>query len=353
MPRKHRAKAGDDDVYNLPPSTIARPRAVGPSQPLTANFASKKSKKKRAKNGLADDTPKAFTRLMFKRPGTKMNGLDDGNPRPNASKKRKRGPTTEDAPIAEPSSKRQHPSTSTTAAPATDKQNTNRVPTPEEVPDHSLPKILPNEPLSAFYTRVNAALPLGNLARKSKSGDPGHHRTKHEKKLMKLQAGWRQEEARIREKEEEEREQAEEEKELLKEKWGEDIGVLDSLGKRRARKAAGGGGQGEGKEKRGRKQRQIGEVEDAEDDPWAEVNARANPLRGSGLHDTVQAPPTLTKPPREKLKVHDGAKVKVGDIPTAAGSLRRREELEVEREGVIARYRRMMEEKRGREELKV
>jgi hypothetical protein len=64
------------------------------------------------------------------------------------------------------------------------------------------------------------------------------------------------------------------------------------------------------------------------------------------LHDVVQAPPTFERVPREIFKVKNGAKVNVGNVPTSAGSLRKREELGAERQTIIDTYRKMMAAKR-------
>jgi hypothetical protein len=61
--------------------------------------------------------------------------------------------------------------------------------------------------------------------------------------------------------------------------------------------------------------------------------------------ETAPAPPSLVKP-REIFKVRGGAKVDVANVPTAVGSLRRREELAGERRNIVEEYRRLMAEKR-------
>jgi hypothetical protein len=45
--------------------------------------------------------------------------------------------------------------------------------------------------------------------------------------------------------------------------------------------------------------------------------------------------------PREKFKVKNGARADVADVPNAAGSLARREELGAERKNIIEAYRLM------------
>ena len=81
-----------------------------------------------------------------------------------------------------------------------------------------------------------------------------------------------------------------------------------------------------------------------DDDPWAELHAKRD--KPKGLHDVAEAPPSFKSLPREKFKIRNGAKADVVDVPNAAGSLKRREELSETRRDVIARYREMMGAKR-------
>jgi len=100
---------------------------------------------------------------------------------------------------------------------------------------------------------------------------------------------------------------------------------------------------GKKKKGKGKKKKMLGEVDDGDDDdPWAAVKKARNEAP-SRLNDVVQAPPVFTKAPREKFKVR-GAGVDVGDVPKAAGSLRRREELGEVRRSVVEGYRKMMAE---------
>ena len=160
--------------FDLSPSAKAKPvhKEAG-----VDNVQSKRNKAKRKKlqDGYGeDDTPKAFARLMqFRSTGKGPKGLDNGDA--PKSKKRKLDQDT------------QKKASENTAPP--------------------IPKIMPGERMSDFAARVNQALPISGLARKGKTVEGVKERmTKHEKKLRKLQAEWRKEEARIREKEEEERE---------------------------------------------------------------------------------------------------------------------------------------------------
>ncbi|KZZ91618.1 hypothetical protein AAP_03324 [Ascosphaera apis ARSEF 7405] len=97
------------------------------------------------------------------------------------------------------------------------------------------------------------------------------------------------------------------------------------------------------KKRKGHKRHVAGDESD--DDPWAKLNKKVKEERKNPL-ETVDAPPVLTKV-RPKFKVYGGAKVSVENVPGAAGSLRRREELKAERESIVEQYRRLMAEKRG------
>jgi hypothetical protein len=60
----------------------------------------------------------------------------------------------------------------------------------------------------------------------------------------------------------------------------------------------------------------------------------------------VTAPPTFDRVPREVFKVKNGARVNVGNVPTSAGSLMRREQLGEERMTIIDTYRKLMAAKK-------
>lgn len=278
---------------------FAEPLPVG-KQPQRAEMLSR-SRRKRV-NG-DNDTPKAFARLMQLQAGTKQrNGLDNGEDRKTKKRKLKhdsiRSPTARDD--AEDAS--------------------------------AVPKILPGERLADFAARVDQALPVSGLTRKGKS--EGERQTRTEKRLQKMYAEWHREEARRKEKEEELREAAEEADED-----GQDV-FEPRAGGRDRNQATG------KKQKKGKRRRVIGEIGEAEDDPWAALNARGD--RPKSLHDVAQAPPQFSSVPREKFKMKDGAKIEVSSVPNAAGSLKRREELRETREDVIRRYRQMMGERRGK-----
>ncbi len=200
----------------------------------------------------------------------------------------------------------------------------------EEKEKEGIPTIRPGEKMSDFAARVDAALPVSGLINKSTRGgkDPlglKVGRTKTEKRMHRMYDEWRAQEARIQEKKQEAMELAEEEgmDEDGQVKWKVDIEKS-----------------GKGKSKKGKKKEVLGEVEDGEDDPWAKIK-RDRGEEKAGLNDVVQAPPTFTRVPREKFKVR-GARVEVGDVPKASGSLRRREELGEVRKSVVEGYRQMM-----------
>ena len=212
-----------------------------------------------------------------------------------------------------------------------------KAPAPAATPQTEMPTIRPGEKLSDFSARVDAALPIAGLINKSgKNGkDPlglKVGRTKTEKRMHRMYAEWRVEEAKIQERREEARELAEEEaldeNGKVKISWDDDEG--GTTGKR--------------KKGKGKKKKAIGEIDDGNDDPWAILKAK----RGEGpnrVSDVYQAPPTFTKIPKEKFKVR-GARVDVEDVPKAAGSLRRREELGEVRKSIVEAYREMMQKNR-------
>jgi hypothetical protein len=192
----------------------------------------------------------------------------------------------------------------------------------------SIPTIQPGERMSEFSARVDAALPLVGLVNKSVKGNKDPlggkvWRTHKEKKMHKMYDEWREQERKIKEKREEELE-LEAEKELEEEEsgisWKLNIGQQAS-GKRQ-KKAKG-----------------------DEEDPWAILRKKRGEAR-PGLHDVVLAPPEFTAKPSSKQLLVRGAAVQVNDIPKAAGSLKRREELQAARNDIVAAYRRKMGEKR-------
>ncbi|ORY03209.1 hypothetical protein BCR34DRAFT_591636 [Clohesyomyces aquaticus] len=298
MPHKHKRKAdGNENNFDLAPTVRAAPLPVGKAR--APNPAPRRKKRKIADGYGEDDTPKAFARLMYlKATGKIRKGLDDG--RQSKPKTRKvDDPAPEDTVDSEAQAKL---------------------------------KIMPGEKLSEFAQRVNQALPLSEVQKKGKKieGVSDHKMTRHEKKLRKLQDGWRKEEARLRDKELEERELAEEEQDELDMMWEDKTADLPVAGK---------------KKKKGKRKLVAGEVDDREEDPWEALKKQRQQRKG--LHDVVTEPPTFEKIPREIFKVKNGAKVNVGNIPNAAGSLRKREELGEERQTIIETYRALMEAKRN------
>lgn len=292
MPHKHtRLRYGTDGSYNLPPTTIAKPLPVrnnGKPQDGSAQRNKLKRKEPASESYRGDDTPRAFSRLMRFKDNKKLpSGLDNGEQ--SKHKKRRIG---QDAPAPRPE----------TALP--------------QIVD--VPTILPGERMADFAARVDQAMPVGGLARKGKDGA---RRTKTEKRLQKMYAEWRKEDARRKEKLEEEQELAEEEEDER------DAALGGEATRSRLLQSMGG------------KRKVIGE-QDEEDDPWEVLKATRD--KPKGLHDVALAPPTFKNIPKEKFKVRNGAKVQVADVPNAAGSLKRREELGEARKSIIEQYRQMM-----------
>lgn len=296
----------------MPPSEIAKSlstaRGARDNGVFTSDQVPQKNKRKRKND--TDDTPKAFARLMMFQQGKKLpKALDDGikptkkqKKAENAAKEGKTAPVIEEKAV--------------------------------------MPTIRPGEKLSDFSARVDAALPIAGLINKSgKNGkDPlglKVGKTKTEKRMHRMYAEWRVEEEKIQDKRQEALEIAEEEqldengKVKVSWKMDDDNETTTSSKKKKGK---------------GKKKKAIGEIDDGDDDPWAILKAK----RGEGpnkISDVYQAPPTFTKIPKEKFKVR-GARVEVDDVPRAAGSLRRREELGEVRKSVVEAYREMMQKNR-------
>ncbi|KAK5631082.1 hypothetical protein RRF57_006797 [Xylaria bambusicola] len=188
-----------------------------------------------------------------------------------------------------------------------------------------IPAIRPGERLSEFSARVDAALPLAGLVNKSMKGNKDPlglkvWRTNKERKMHKLYDEWREQDRKIKERREEELE-LEAERELEE----EESGVSWKLNI---------GNQVSGKRKKKAKD---------DDDPWAILKKKRGESR-AGLHDIVNAPPEFTARPSKQFLVR-GAAVQVNNVPKAAGSLKRREELQSARDDIIAAYRKKMGEK--------
>ncbi|KAL7625364.1 hypothetical protein AAE478_004581 [Parahypoxylon ruwenzoriense] len=309
MPHKHTRREEDPSTYDLPPSQIARPLPVkSQSQKVDAKKqgSNQVSNLKRKRNGTQkDDAPRAFKRLMAFAGGKKpRSGLDNGD---------------------EPTRKNGKKKTTDILKSQTEEKEGAQVPT-----------IRPGERMSDFAARVDAALPIGGLINKSvrNGNDPlglKVWRTKKERKMHKMYDEWREEDRKIKENKDEELER-QAEKELEE----EELGVTWKLDSQN-------GGLGKRK-KKGKKAKYLGEVADAEEDPWEALKKKRGEVR-AGLHDVVQAPPEFSAKPQKRMTVR-GAVVEIDGIPKAAGSLRRREELQTVRDDIVASYRKMMDEKR-------
>ncbi|KAK8100026.1 hypothetical protein PG999_010400 [Apiospora kogelbergensis] len=325
MPHKHTRRDKDLSTYDLPPTQVAKSLPVTKSKNPKKNTRQeikesskdappKNSKRKREAEG--NDAPRAFRRLMALSGGKRTrSGLDNGEDYQSKNKKKKQKAADSAA------------ATATTATPT---ENATK-----EVIE--IPKIKPGERMSEYSARVDQALPLAGLISKTtKQGkDPlggKVWRTKKERQMHKLYDEWREEERKIKEQREEELEELAE-----KEAEDEEKGVSWKL---HADPAMLGGKKG----KKGKRARLLGEANDDEEDPWAELKRKRGETRPK-LHDVAKAPPELHKINTAKLLSVRGAGVAVDNVPKAAGSLRRREELQTERENVIAAYRKMMEGK--------
>ncbi|KAI1305659.1 hypothetical protein F5Y03DRAFT_148680 [Xylaria venustula] len=313
MPHKHTRRIQDESTFDLPPTQVAKPLPVKPSEPKEDGQRGAKAKAK-AKGAPAqptnnlkrkrtttpkDDAPRSFKRLMAFAGGKKpRSGLDNGD-EPRGGKRKKQN-------AAQPSD------TTETKAEA---QPTATV----------IPTIRPGERMSEFSARVDAALPLAGLVNKSMKGNKDPlglkvWRTNKERKMHKMYDEWREQDRKIKEQREEELE-LEAEKELEE----EESGVSWKLNI---------GNQLSGKRKKRAKD---------DDDPWEILRKKRGESR-PGLRDVVAAPPELTVKPSQQLLVR-GAAVQVKDIPKSAGSLKQREELQAARDDIIAAYRKKMSAK--------
>ncbi|KAH9212115.1 hypothetical protein DL95DRAFT_525381 [Leptodontidium sp. 2 PMI_412] len=357
MPHKHTRKGQvDKSTIDLPPNTIAQPLSVSKSSSSNGIFTSELSNtrrgngaanKKRKRKDTDDDTPKAFQRLMAFAQGKKLpKGLDDGvrvrgtEEKTEGGKRRKVAAGGGGGAAA----------AAKAAVGDGDGDGEGEIIVEKETgkgkEESNIPTIRPGERMSDFSARVDAALPVAGLINKSvRSGkDPlglKVGRTKTEKRMHRMYDEWRAEEARIQERRQEAMEIAEEEEE------DEDGQVR---WKETSTTGIGTAGGGKKKKKGKGKKKVLGEIDDGEDDPWANVGKSRGEVK-AGLNDVVLAPPTFTKPPREKFKVR-GARVEVEDVPKKSGSLRRREELGGVRREVVQGYRDMMA-KRGKEVVEV
>ena len=306
--------------YDLPPTTIAQPLPVlktknAPEARKSNHIESSCHDQKKSRMlKKDDDTPRAFTRLMNFQNGWKPpRGLDNGAP---AFKKRKRSNTLNQDQSSD------HKNNDTLSS--------------------SIPKILPSERLSEFSARVNAAIPVAGLAKKSKSGSElltGERQTKLEKRMQKMYAEWREAEAKRKEQLDEEEDELEMEK--------------DDVGKGRSRLPASTKTKRtvKGKRRKG-PMMNDGKVASDDEDPWSDIKAKrketpiasASPGGLVGLHDVVLAPPRLTKLPKEKMRDKTGQN-SLKEV--AIIGLKRQSELGEARRQVVEGYRRLMSERRG------
>lgn len=300
MPHKHKRDKGKNDAssYDLPPSTSAQSLAVKKAATTMNTIMPQTKFLKRKHASLDDDTPRAFTRL---RSGyrTPRSGLDDGMRRPQKYKS----------------------SNSNTGSKTI-------------VPSLSVPAltIQTHEPLSSFNARVDAALPLTGLSKRSGGGKEAEkeRKTKTERKMQKMQKDWREEERRRKEKLWEQEDEA-----------GIDGGGASDLmwfAKKGKRKG--------GKRKKGGAKHSA--HMDDDDDPWAHIKAKGtqdgdakatNASKGGliGLHDVVLAPPKWSKASKGKENLNIGKDV---------GGMKRQVELTEGRMNIVEGYRQMMRDKR-------
>jgi hypothetical protein len=271
-----------------------------------------KSRKKSRLNGLVDDTPKSFARLMqFHTLGKHLpKGLDDGNTQPKKNNK-KRKLDTADTP-----------------------DTVTAIPEPSQQP-RPIPKILPGERLSDFAARVDQALPIAGLRTTDKqraSKVPGlkERTTKHNKRLERMQNEWRETERRRKEKLEEEMDELEDEREEQDFLW-------NGIGSKAATK------------KRKQKSRGGGPSADDDEDPWKVLEKSRAEAKQRNLQDVVLAPPQLKKVKSKFKEVGGGVGVDVGNVPGSVGSLRKREEMGEVRRKVIEGYRKRI--RRGAESI--
>ncbi|KAH7384089.1 hypothetical protein DE146DRAFT_727259 [Phaeosphaeria sp. MPI-PUGE-AT-0046c] len=341
MPHKHKRRADNDDAnqyaLHTPPLThdllFATSLPVGKARTFSSAPKAKKRKTGHVEGYGADDTPKAFARLLAftqsKQP--RRNGLDDGVVKSKKQKRQEQQQQQEQKDNAKTISADAEKDTSGVVAKASTAE--------KEKPDL---RIQPGESLSDFRARVDAALPLSGISRSGRkvAGVSDHRVTKHERKLKRLQKGWREEEARIRDKEAEERELAEEEEDEDKAMWEDKTADLASTTTTNGKKKK--------KAKKGKRKLVAGEVDNHSEDEWEALKKKRESAGGrKGLHDVVSAPPEFTKTPREIFKVKNGAGAKVGNVPNSVGSLRKREEVAEERKAIIDTYRELMARKRG------
>ncbi|CAK7269672.1 hypothetical protein SEPCBS119000_003690 [Sporothrix epigloea] len=335
MPHKHTRREQDKETYDLPPDRIARALPTKlPAKTEKAQTSTTKPKNAAAKQAAAaakrkaqlnsdsisvtkrvnHDTPRAFRRLMSLANGKRVRqGEDTGVVETKKQKKerlakdrraKERAVAAETAAETEGGEeKTDEAAASAHAAPASPESDKD---------DASALKIRPGERLSDFNSRVNAALPLAGIVKKSVANGAGnkdplglskHYRTRQERKLHKLYDQWRKDDVKIKEREEEEREVLREREDALDEslgvKWRLDF---QEAGKKKGKKNKGGSGNNYA----------------GEDDVWAAFNrkktAETKSTVRAGVHDTVGAPP-------ERLTKIDSSKFKFAQLKKPGGGL--------------------------------
>lgn len=256
MPTKHKRKRNDDEsLFDLPPTSKARSLPV--ITPTKDFLAPRKKQKveggKRPKKNV-DDTPKVFARLMaWHTQGKKLpTGLDNGDKPKKAKKKQK----SQDA----------------TQVPVNGNEGAQLA-----VDTSNAPKIRPGESLRDFSLRVDQSLPLMSIPKSNANPNQSlpadlqakavQKLTKHNKRLARMQAEWRNTEAKLRAKEEEEAEENVEKIEEEKLLWD---GV-----------------------KTGKKRKKGAKSMD-DDDPWKELEKKRRDTKQKNPRDVVEAPPVLT-----------------------------------------------------------
>lgn len=310
---RHRCLIFVDSRFDLPPTSIAKPLSAFHKAALGDESKQKTGRKRASKDGnshqkVHDDTPRAFARLLnFQKTGKQpAHTLDDGSAQ--KGKKRKRG-------VDDQSNRAADAEGAPMPAPETAAAG------PSEI------KILPGERLAEFSARVDHALPIAGLRSRGRVSNTkipglkaGDRKTKHNRRLERMQQQWREEETRRKQKLEEEMADKEEEWEEQQFLWA---GAVTGEGVKKKKRKGAKGAAADG------------------DDPWTELEERRRETRQKNLQDVVQAPPQL-KGVKTRFRVYGLAGVDVGNVPGRVGSLRKREELGSIRREVIDEYRKMM-----------
>lgn len=279
MPTKHKRKRDattDKSHYDLPPTTKARSLPViAPTKDFLAPSSAPRKRQKiddhdvsaggpRSKKGrgsgkkaggmVADDTPKAFARLMaWHTQGRKIGGgLDDGNKKQKQKQQRKEQQQQKqqqqkelkaqvegegDAENADADAKDKTTSKGKSKSKSKNTAQDNTEPV-------AIPKIQPGETLAEYGLRVDQSLPLSSLPKANVNANaslPADLRdkekksqklTRHNKRLARMQSEWRNTEAKLKSREEEELEENEEKMEEERLLW-EGVKTVGKKGKKR------------------------------------------------------------------------------------------------------------------------